>query len=96
MGTEIAVLILPFSLLLLPTLFTKLKKYSDLTTRRGGPLLSTEALDQLTLLFVIYFILLLVPIAGKMAGILGEPISLFILFLIVVSLMIRFKKLGNE
>ena len=96
MGTEITVLILPLCLLLLPALFTKLKKHSDLTTRRAGPLLSTEALDQLTLLFVIYFILLLVPLAGRMAGFLSESISLLILFLIVVSLMIRFKKLGND
>jgi len=96
MGTEIIVLILPIFLVLAPFLFTKIKKYSDLTTRRSGPLLSTEALDQLILLFVIYFILLLVPIAGRMAGAVGQPVALLILFLIVVSLMIRFKKLGND
>ncbi len=96
MGTEITVLILPLVLILVPCLFMKLKRYSDLTTRRSGPLLSTEALDQLILLFVIYFILLLVPIAGKMAGAVGQPIALVILFIIVVSLMIRFKKLSND
>jgi len=96
MGTEIFVLILPVFILLIPCFFAKLKRYSDLSSRRSGPLLSTEALDQLILLFVIYFILLLVPVAGKIAGVVGQPISLLILFLIVVSLMIRFKKLGNE
>lgn len=96
MGNEALVLILPLLLLVMPAAFVRLKKESDLTTQRQGPLISAEALDQLLLLFVIYFVLLLVPIGGNLAGQWGQPVSLVILFIILVSLLVRFKKLGDE
>lgn len=96
MGNEALVLILPLLLLVVPAAFVRLKKESDLTSERRGPLISAEALDQLLLLFVIYFILLLVPIGGNLAGQWGQPVSLIILFIILVSLLVRFKKLGDE
>jgi hypothetical protein len=96
MGTDIIVLILPLFILLLPAAFMRLKTRHDLVSKRGGPLISTEALDQLTLHFVIYFILMLLPIGGRIAGPWGRPLALGILFIIIISLMIRFKKLGND
>jgi len=39
---------------------------------------------------------MLVPIGGKIAGHWGQPVALVILFTIVVSLLFRFKKLGDE
>jgi uncharacterized membrane protein YhaH (DUF805 family) len=96
MGNEIFVLILPLLLLVIPAAFMRLKRHSDLVSARQGPLISSEALDQLTLHFVIYFVLMLVPIGGKIAGDLGQPIALIILFIILVSLLFRFKKLGDE
>lgn len=96
MGNEALVLILPLLLLVVPAAFVRLKKESDLTSQRRGPLISAEALDQLLLLFVIYFVLLLVPIGGNLAGEWGQPVSLIILFIILVSLLVRFKKLGDE
>ena len=96
MGNEIFVLILPLFLLVIPVAFMRLKRTSDLVSARQGPLISSEALDQLTLHFVIYFVLMLVPIGGKIAGVWGQPIALIILFIILVSLLFRFKKLGDE
>ncbi|MFP5491778.1 MAG: hypothetical protein ACLGG0_09760 [Bacteriovoracia bacterium] len=96
MGNEIFVLILPLFLLVIPAAFMRLKRTSDLVSARQGPLISSEALDQLTLHFVIYFVLMLVPIGGKIAGDWGQPIALIILFIILVSLLFRFKKLGDE
>ncbi len=96
MGNEALVLILPLLLLVVPAAFVRLKKSSDLTSQRQGPLVSAEALDQLLLLFVIYFVLLLVPIGGNLAGPWGQPVSLLILFTILISLLVRFKKLGDE
>ncbi len=96
MGNEALVLILPLLLLVIPAAFVRLKKESDLTSQRRGPLISAEALDQLLLLFVIYFVLLLVPIGGNLAGEWGQPVSLVVLFIILVSLLVRFKKLGDE
>lgn len=96
MGNEIFVLILPLFLLVIPAAFMRLKRRSDLVSNRQGPLISSEALDQLTLQFVIYFVLMLVPIGGKIAGHWGQPVALVILFTIVVSLLFRFKKLGDE
>jgi cytochrome b561 len=96
MGTDALILILPLLLLAVPAAFVRLRKKSDLVTERQGPLATAEALDQLLLLFVIYFVLLLVPIGGKLAGPWGQPISLLILFTILVSLLVRFKKLGDE
>ncbi len=79
-----------------PAAFIRLKKTSDLASERRGPIISHEALDQLTLLFVIYFVLLLIPIGGRLAGPWGRPVALLILFTILVSLLVRFKKLGDE
>jgi cytochrome b561 len=83
-------------IVLLPALFTRIRTNTSLSSKSAGPLLSTEALDQLALHFVIYFILLIVPIGGSISGKAGPPIALGSLFLIIVSLMIRFKKLGND
>lgn len=96
MGNEILVLILPLVLLVIPAAFMRLKKESDIVSGRQGPLISSDALDQLTLHFVIYFVLLLVPIGGKIAGPWGGAVSLIILFTILISLLFRFKKLGDE
>jgi hypothetical protein len=96
MGSEIIVLILPLVLFIIPAAFMRLKLSSDLVSSRQGPLISSEALDQLILHFVIYFVLMLVPIGGKIAGNWGQPIALMILFIIIVSLLFRFKKLGDE
>ncbi len=96
MGYEIIVLILPILLLVAPAALVRLKKTPDLATDRKGPLISTEALDQLMLHFVIYFVLLLVPVGGRLAGAWGQWLSLGILFVILVSLLVRFKKLGDD
>jgi cytochrome b561 len=96
MGTDVLVLILPAFILVCPLLWVRLKKESSLSTKRAGPLLSSEALEQLTLHLVIYFIMFLMPIAGKMTGELGQSLSLLLMFLIIISLMVRFKKLGND
>lgn len=96
MGYEIFVLILPLLVLVTPVAFMRLKSRSDLASARGGPLISTDALDQLVLHFVIYAVLLLVPVGGRIAGPWGQPIALVILFLILVSLLFRFKKLGDD
>ena len=96
MGNEALVLILPLLLLVVPAAFVRIKKTPDLASQRQGPLISAEALDQLTLHFIIYFVLLLVPIGGKLAGKWGQPVALGILFLILISLLVRFKKLGDD
>lgn len=96
MGNEIFVLILPLLVIIVPIAFMRLKSRPDLVSTRGGPLISTEALDQLILHFVIYTVLLLVPVGGRIAGPWGESIALVILFLILVSLLFRFKKLGDD
>ncbi len=95
MGEEVLVLILPLVATLLPFAFVRLRERSGLASRRSGPLISSEALNQLTLNFIIYFMLLIVPVGGRVAGDWGRPVSLFILFLILISLLLRFKKLGD-
>ncbi|MBY0516041.1 MAG: hypothetical protein K2P81_03985 [Bacteriovoracaceae bacterium] len=96
MGADIIVLILPMLVFLLPTAFIRIKSKSRLSTDHQGPITTTEALNQLTLHFIIYFVLLLVPVGGRLAGAWGQPIALGILFIIIVSLLVRFKKLGDE
>jgi hypothetical protein len=96
MRTEIIVLVTPLLLLLFPTIFINITSRTPLFSKRVGPILSADAIEQLSLLFVIYIILMLVPIGGKIAGKWGQPIAMLLFFVIVTSLAIRFKKLGND
>lgn len=95
MGDGTIFLILPAVLFLLP--FAPWRPHlAPLFSERRGPMVSSEALKQLTLLFLMYFVLFLVPVAGRLIGQWGHGAALATLFIILVSLLVRFKKLGDD
>ena len=64
--------------------------------KRLGPYVSGEALEQITLLFLLYIILFLVPVAGSLVGGWGHLAALGTLFVVFLSLVMRFKKIGDD
>lgn len=96
MGSDIFVLMLPgvlFAIFFLPIGTTKSKR---IYSHRAGPYVSSEALDQITLLFVLYIVLFLVPLAGRLVGGYGHVAALGTLFVVCISLVMRFKQLGDD
>jgi hypothetical protein len=95
MGGEIFVLTLPGVLLLAVFIPWRLTPTSQLFSKQRGPILSTDALHQLTTLILLYFVLFMVPIAGRLMGEWGQLAALGTLFVVFLSLLIRFKKLSD-
>ena len=96
MGSEIVVLMLPGAILLAFFLPLGIKKTKVIFSERKGPYVSTEALDQITLLFLLYIVLFLVPVAGRLVGGWGHVASLGTLFAVCVSLVMKFKEIGDD
>lgn len=96
MGSDIFVFLLPAALFLAFFLPLGLRKPREIFSRRVGPYVSSEALDQITLLFLLYIVLFLVPVAGRLVGGWGHLAALGTLFLVCTSLVIRFKKIGDD
>lgn len=94
--SDIFVLMLPGVLFLAFFLPLGTRRSKNIYSRRAGPYVSGEALDQITLLFLLYVVLFLVPVAGRLVGGWGHIASLGTLFLVCISLVMRFKKLGDE
>ena len=96
MGSDILLLVLPGALFLCFFMPFGITPNRSLFSQRSGPYVSGEALGQLTLLFLLYIILFLVPIAGKIVGGYGHVAALGTLFVVFMSLFFRFKKIGDE
>lgn len=96
MGSDILVLLLPGALFLAFFLPLGVRKSKPIFSRRAGPYVSGEALDQITLLFLLYIVLFLLPVAGRLVGGWGHAASLGTLFVVCVSLVMRFKKIGDD
>lgn len=96
MDADALVILFPAVLFLSPFVPLGGPGHTALFSRHRGPLVSGEALKQLTILFLIYFVLFLVPVAGRLVGEWGHGAALMTLFLVLVSLLVRFKKIGDE
>lgn len=96
MGSDVFVLVLPGFFFLCFFMPFGSSPDRSLFTQRAGPYISGEALGQLTLLFLLYIILFLVPIAGRLVGGWGHLAALGTLFVVFMSLVFRFKKIGDE
>ena len=96
MGSDIIVLMIPGLLFLCFFLPIAPNPSRKIFSRRLGPIISGEDLEQMTLLFLLYIVLFLVPLAGRLVGGMGHVAAIGTLFVVFLSLVLRFKKIGDE
>ncbi len=93
---ETLVLLLPVVLFLACFIPFRDRGPAPLFSRRSGPMVSRDDLHQLITLFLMYFVLFMVPVAGRLVGQGGHTVAMATLFVVFISFLFRFKKLSDE